>query len=354
MKNSQKSAVGLRVLHLVGDIFNYNGAALQSLRLATELRNLGCESGFFAHGCGAPKGEDSIAGMSVYCTDGGNWNNFFDCYKAIGDFKPDVVHGHGFFLGAMAACRIRRKPVLLKTTLMGVDDLPSLIRRSRLTSAIIRGISGNNALADYIASVNRTVLQHDKVIVIPNGVEIPAPDTLIKESPSLLLVVGTIAPRKRVDRAIELFNAIGQSNSWTRLEILGPITDPDYQKFCLSLVDRSLVDRVIFCGEVAHSVVLERMRSATGLIFGSDREGLPNVVLEAMSHNCVPIIVGEDLGAREAIRRDGGLVVGEIGDFEWEKVQRILESCAPYRVAKECFDIKKTAKMHLDAYSRLA
>lgn len=339
----------VRVLHITGDIYRYNGAANQARILASALEVLGCRNYFVAH-TGLFRRVGETGGMRVFNAGYGKISSFLGTLVCLCLTRPDVAHSHGFFVGAIAACHLLRVPVILKTTLRGVDDYESLSRAGRLQFWIARQVKMNNALAEYLAAINRRYIDTKRVVVIPNGVRLPLSPIRDKAMPPILVVVGAVVKRKRIDLAITFFNKLGSSNSDLVLEVIGPLVDLDYYRYCVSLISPAVVDRVHFVGEISHLALERRLSQASSLIFASEREGFPNAIIEAMAHNCLPIIVGSDPGAREAICQHGGIVVDGDEEIEWNTVQAAIEKSVAYSTAKAHYDIKETAMKHLDIY----
>jgi glycosyltransferase involved in cell wall biosynthesis len=169
----------------------------------------------------------------------------------------------------------------------------------------------------------------------------------------LVLVVG-VEERKRPDIAIKFFCGAHKDSSVTELELIGPWRNEAYRQSCLRSIPQRLSNKIRFLGEMSFEQVQAKMAAATALLFASDQEGFPNVVIEAMAHNCVPIIIGADAGAREAIARGGGVALRESDELNWSELDRMIEAHVPYESARAQFDIALTARRHLELYKRLS
>jgi glycosyltransferase involved in cell wall biosynthesis len=97
-----------------------------------------------------------------------------------------------------------------------------------------------------------------------------------------ILVVGQIEPRKHHEDAIRSFAVLARENPQVRLGIAGSVYHADYQKK-LECVARDLgvADRVDFLG--ARQDIPALMRRSRALLCCSESEGLPWVILEAMT-----------------------------------------------------------------------
>ena len=132
----------------------------------------------------------------------------------------------------------------------------------------------------------RDGLDTDHVRVIPNFVlaDYPIIDAEDRD-PNLLLYVGQLVARKRVDALIRAVADLPPDPPLT-LEIIGE--GPEEQ--ALRSLAMELNARVIFKPRLAHREVLARMSKASMYLQASALEGHPKSVLEAMSTGCVCIV----------------------------------------------------------------
>ncbi|HKB10017.1 MAG TPA: glycosyltransferase, partial [Vicinamibacterales bacterium] len=125
-----------------------------------------------------------------------------------------------------------------------------------------------------------------------------------------LLAVGRLVAKKGFD---VLLDAVGALSGPWRLRLVGD--GPERERLERQVRALGLEDRVTFCGPLTHEalpieyqhadiVVVPSVRDPSG-----DRDGLPNVVLEAMAAGAA--VVGTDAGAIGSAIRDGstGLLV---------------------------------------------
>lgn len=150
----------------------------------------------------------------------------------------------------------------------------------------------------------RTLVQ-----VIPNGVDLkrfhPVPDeyqrACIRQELGLnpewdiILAIGPIIPRKGTDVLVEAFVSLYRDYPQARLVLVGPRHDlarEDLQDFRHNLqrmiTESGAGDRVIFTGPVSN--VQAYLQAADFLVFPSRREGMPNVVPEAMATS-LPVVM---------------------------------------------------------------
>lgn len=149
---------------------------------------------------------------------------------------------------------------------------------------------------------------HTPVKVIPNGVDLlrfcPAGPAERREvrarlgldpDATVILAIGPIIPRKGVDALVAAFTRLHRQFPTARLVLVGPRHDlarPDLQDFHRRLMgmidDAGAGSRVHFTGPV--SDVQAYLQAADLLVFPSRREGMPNVVPEAMATG-LPVVL---------------------------------------------------------------
>lgn len=123
----------------------------------------------------------------------------------------------------------------------------------------------------------------------------------------VILAVGPIIPRKGVEAVVQAFVAICHHHPRARLILVGP--RHDQTRAALSAFGRQLQhtitsaraqDRVIFTGSIAN--VQDYLQAADLLVFASRREGMPNVVPEAMAC-ALPVVMTPFIGLPEEFGR---------------------------------------------------
>jgi len=178
-------------------------------------------------------------------------------------------------------------------------------------------ITNNTPLRDIIREIGVTT----PVEVIPNGVDMqrfqpPGAGAEhrelrlslgVTEGDFLVTTVGAVTPRKGSDLLLEAWLNIAERFPSAHLGLIGPRTDLQNPKFTAfrdrleALRQASPVPQnVHFVGEVAK--IETYMRATDVFVLPSDREGMPNSVLEAMASK-VPVVVtpftglSDDLGS---------------------------------------------------------
>jgi glycosyltransferase involved in cell wall biosynthesis len=216
----------------------------------------------------------------------------------------DLVHAN--WLAGAAVARFAGKPFVVTLHGSGTagrfSDLalaersPGLVRRLLAPARAVIAVSP--VLAE---AMRRAGIAH--VHEIPYGVEIPD-ETETEDEPPTVLFAGRLSPEKRIDVVAAATEGLPRIVAGD-----GPLRD---------LLPDAL-------GFVPQDQLFGLMERAAVLLLASEREGLPNVVLEAMARG--KTVVSTPVGGIPAVIEDGktGLLV-PIGDVDATKaaIERAL------------------------------
>jgi glycosyltransferase involved in cell wall biosynthesis len=260
--------------------------------------------------------------------------------------QADVLFANGLVLEAVLANRWLRKPLVQKV----VGDLAwehassrgwvtdnfetfqqwrygfkveALKRlRSWWTRHADRVIVPSRYLADWVTQWG---IPGDKISVIYNAIALSAPSmgegqgegetqapTLVPLSlstPVKLVTVGRLVPWKRIDQVIE---AVARCEG-VGLVIVGD--GPERAGLERLTRVRGIADRVYFAGQRRQVETLALMAACDLFVLNSTYEGLPHVVLEAMSLG-LPVVATAVGGTPEIVQdgKNGRLIAPEDGD----------------------------------------
>jgi glycosyltransferase involved in cell wall biosynthesis len=162
-----------------------------------------------------------------------------------------------------------------------------------------------------------------RIEVAPNGVDTtrfyPATDDEARQAlrrelnlpveAEIIITVGAVEPRKGADWLLAAWAQMAAERPDSHVVIVGPRTDaqnptlaPFHQTLQDQIVASGAPERVHFTGRVNN--VADYLRAADLFVFPSVREGLPNVVLEAMA-TAVPVIMLPFAGRAQELGRPG-------------------------------------------------
>ena len=295
---------------------------------------------------------------------GGSFSFFWGFYKYALKNKDniDVIQFLNINIWAIP-CLIMLKysnfPLVFTHTLMSPFSsnvfkrfLQTIIRKIPL-NLLDRIIVSSKVMKDDLSSLKLK----PSVDIIYNGVNLekfsPIKDDFNKielrkslgfsTSEKIILMIGPIVPRKGIDVLVKAFSILCHDLDDINLILVGPRHDlnrPDLNDFNKEIQNdiggSNIKDKVFFVGEKTN--VEDYMQISDVFVFPSRREGMPNVVPEAMASG-LPVILTPFIGLSD--------------DFGKKNKHYILSDWNPLILSK---DIKKiiTDKKKLDRFSSSA
>ncbi|MFQ5700112.1 MAG: glycosyltransferase family 4 protein [Myxococcota bacterium] len=291
----------------------------------------------------------------------------------------DLLHLHSFSYMAILPSWVagwRGRPRLVKTTLLGADDLGS---RSR-------GLAGQVLVASYRRCEGVVALSHEladgfrrdssfrgRIFEIPNGVDTDRfrPASAGERAhlrsrfglPGDVLVVvscGMLDPRKG---PVGLVNAVERlAPRRVCVALAGPDGEPQHRReveAALRSLEPPVEGRLL--GPLPPDDVPDLLRASDVFALPSLAEGLPNSVLEALACG-LPCVATDIPGSRDALAFGGGRLVpvGDTGALactlsqladEPETRRRLGDEAR--RAALEHFALPRIADAYLDVYREL-
>lgn len=222
-------------------------------------------------------------------------HSLFSSFNAL--FKDyDIVHYHAMANGPFAILpRVTGKKTIV--TLHGLDWErekwgPLAKAYLKISERIIcafpnKVISVSNKIKDYYKDK-----YNKEIIFIPNGVDIvkPMPINNLKrfglKKDNYILFLSRIVPEKGIHFLIEAFK---KTNTSLKLVIAGDATHTDkYYRQVKALAKDD--KRIIFTGPLYDNDKIEAFSNAKLFILPSTIEGMPIVLLEAMSFGICPLV----------------------------------------------------------------
>ncbi|MER2006237.1 MAG: GT4 family glycosyltransferase PelF [Psychrobacillus sp.] len=153
----------------------------------------------------------------------------------------------------------------------------------------------------------------EKIVIIPNGVEISSYSDLQAAEDEDILRIGAIVrlvPIKDIKTMIQSFGLIEKEISNVELFIMGPTDEDDmYYRECLQMVNTLGIKRIIFTGMVD---VKEYVGKMDILLLTSNSEGQPLAILEGLASK-KPFVATNVGGCKELILGSKGDNYGQAG-----------------------------------------
>lgn len=299
--------------------------------------------------------------------------------RAVAELQPDVIHAHGIGSPGDIATQLGKPAVV---TVHGLEHVEARLAQQHSRTGRIR--------ARIVESTVQRVLDRAKVIIsisdydarsldgqikgtrisIPNPV---APEffeaTQIAAEGNRVMFAGVLRRRKNVEGLVRAFAAARDAASDTRLVILGPAPEPDYQREILDLVDQlGVKDVVDFLGHVENDQLISELRKSRVVALFSHEETSPTILAQAMAIG--KPIAASRVGGISEIVRDGenGFLVERADEAAFaDKLRTLLASedlcrtmgerghaialgrCEPNAVAQQTIDAYRLAQQSYNA-----
>lgn len=341
---------------------HYSGAALQAISLAKKLRDRGVDVTFLTVNQDALPEVDSVDGFTFYRLKEGRgrftapllWKNMWKA-ASNGNGGFDILHAHGAYLknsffGPLS--RMSGKKSLVKVSLAD-NDLHGLGKgksgwlHKRFISMVDRYVSISREIAEELKGYG---FSDDKIREIPNGVDTdrfsPVDENsrkALREKTGLpaeglmVLYVGGISSRKNVKWLVD---------RWTEmctgfpgfLTVVGPVAREDKDKRLFnSLKEQEAGSKGRLFVKNYTERVEDLYRMADIFVLPSKNEGMPNVVLEAMSTG-LACLVNRISGASDLIGGGSGVLM------DANEPVTLLDGLNRLRDGKERTEIGKKAR----------
>lgn len=352
----------MKVGFFVYNLDDFSGAALQALEVAENNRDIDFYifnqnyRGAFSYTKPAPN-------ITVFNLGRNRFKRLIQIISIILKNKIRIIHFHGFFPLYLLISLILRRKIIVKTTLPGHDDFDTIRNSFQgfFKILLLRNITLNIALSELLVKINSKYIPPNKILKIPNGVNINNLQSIEKEKASFCFV-GVVSERKRTYEAIEYFINNYSNCKNAKLYVVGPFDSRScsneinslYVNRCIRKAEQTDAE-IIFTGKISKEETQMIFRKCVALIFFSLREGLPNVLLEAMANNCVPITTSIEGVAYEVIDNElNGFVLSDLNtSIPINTIMKISDSCATVRQIEHNFHIKEVSGRYRDIYNQL-
>jgi glycosyltransferase involved in cell wall biosynthesis len=316
--------MGERALNIVMPIFRFppilGGAEVQAFRLATALRQRGANVTIVTARFSGLAAWETMSGVPVhrvFCPSDANDATRLGLYAFMLSLAwflvsqaslYEIVHSHqAMFAAALSTAIGRRlgKRTIVKFGGMGANSDFVHLSRLRFGSSMMREIKRADAAVATSTAIQQDLdyygFRKEQVIHIPNGIDTRAFSPLhpkqqaraalgIPGDARLVLFVGNLRPVKGVDILIDAWPHVISRCPEARLVIVGD--GPKRVEWQARVAELGLADSVRFVG--AQADPREFYWAADIFVLPSRSEGLPNVILEALSAGlpCVASRVG--------------------------------------------------------------
>jgi len=280
-------------------------------------------------------------------------------------YKINIYHFHGSFNVGMSIGTILRKKMILKTTLLDDDDFDTFAskRSWKIRYFLIKHIYKNIVLSKKLKEINSKYIDSSKIELIPNGVLLAENCPTLEEKENAFCFVGLVCERKRTYESIKYFIDNYSKDENSKMYVVGPYKDifnnhefsDEYVAKCFELIKSNDVEnRVVFTDRVSKKETQSIFKKSKALLFFSDKEGMPNVVLEAMANNCVPITSEMDGVIKEIFedKKQGFILDDSFERIDIRLIDELIENKVPYLHIRAKFGIDVIAEKYRGIYGK--
>lgn len=272
-------------------------------------------------------------------------------------FDFDIIDSYYLYPDGVAATMLGKllcRPVVLTAFGTDLNLLPKYpLVRAQISWALEKAAAITAVCGALKKAAQDLGVPGDKIKVVLHGVDLklfkplanrPGKRRALGFTRPTLISVGHLIARKRNDVLLDALKALPGVD----LVIAGDGPEEDHLKL---LSERNgLDDRVRFLGHVDQAELVDLLGAADALVLCSDREGIANVIMEAMACG-TPVAVTPVWGAPEVIDRpEAGLLFADCGPTAIADGIRRLLANLPDRAATrryaENFAWSETAERH--------
>jgi len=276
------------------------------------------------------KSFEQINGVKVYreihVIDKGKWfgisyilTTFYFLFKKRHTYN--IIHCHiADGLGYIAALLIKflfNKKIIVKIALSGPTSDFKMLKKSRLNRICLKMLHNVDKVITICSWSKKEALNEgfseSKITFIPNGVNtdhfIPSPAA--ECASNKITFLGRLNYQKGIDTLLLAFSSLIMNKPGLQLEITGE--GPEKPNLLKMAEDLNITNKVIFHGKNTDPYAF--LLSSTVFVLPSRSEGLPNVLLEAMSCG-LPVIASNVGGNLDLIQSGINGILFEEGNYE--------------------------------------
>ncbi|HMY71328.1 MAG TPA: glycosyltransferase, partial [Blastocatellia bacterium] len=236
----------------------------------------------------------------------------------------DVIDAHYVYPDGYAAALIgRRLNVPVFITARGTD-INLFSRMPLIRPKIVKALQRATGIIAVSQALKARMIElgiaAEKIAVIPNGIDhavfhpqdrAAARRKLgLNPEDTILLTVGALVPAKGIDRLIDALALLVRKDQERRLKLFVIGEGVERKKLESQISNLRLENRVFLLGAKPQTELVAWYSAADLFCLASQREGCPNVVIEAMACG-LPVIATDVGGVRELIGAACGRVVAE-------------------------------------------
>ncbi|TXT66219.1 MAG: hypothetical protein BAJALOKI3v1_40029 [Promethearchaeota archaeon] len=222
---------------------------------------------------------------------------------AVSTFQPNIIHSHHLWL-VTSLCRVLFPEIPLvatchNTALRQMELAPQLRDFVKSTTWGIDAIAVIDEIqqkrVEEVYDFNEVIQERDQFFHIGQGINTTIfsppkkPKTRDSDEPINLIYVGKLNYSKGVPQLIRAFKEVAKESTIPlRLNIIGSGQGP--QKEEITSIGKECGEDVCFLGQLDQETLAKYFRKSDLFVLPSFYDGLPKVLLEALSSGCRAII----------------------------------------------------------------
>lgn len=328
----------------------FGGGAIQATYLSGELIRQGVDVEFITDGCNKPSKHDVYNGIKIFRC----WTLSSKYSSKIGELifvlrilwyvlckkEFKIVHFHsirGLEALFFPLLKLMNKKIVLKLTLMGVDDPLTFKNRKKIGFLYIWGLKFVDKFIAISTGLKEQAIeagiQPNKVEIIFNGVDtvrfrklkkietnIFKKNLQLNRYKTVFLSIGRIEHRKGYDFLLKSWVEMRKNFDSPILLLIGPANENSNPYYCslMKYINEQKLDDVRFLGEIKK--VEQYFQISNCFVFCSKAEGFGTVLIEAMASS-VPVVATNIVGVTEDIIKN-------------KKIGRICYSQSPEKFSR--------------------
>ncbi|WP_164084658.1 glycosyltransferase [Alteromonas flava] len=275
--------------------------------------------------------------------------------------KPDAIYAAWLYPDVVASAKFAAHngiPCIAKTHGTDVNyhlqDVNKVRKVLSIRTALAHVFCPSQALVDRLVELG---FSSQKVSVNYNGVNrdvfYPLDEPPVKGESTKLIFIGSLIQTKGVFELIEAFSKLIENEN-CQLSIIGK--GPEDATLKAKCQEYGIQSQVEFLGAMPLDSVASELRQADFLVLPSYREGVPNVLLEALASG-VPVIATTVGGIPEIVNAETGVLVEPQSTAELLKGLRLAlaKNWNKQKLAQHAqnFDWAKNAQTVVDKLTEL-
>jgi len=271
------------------------------------------------------------------------------CIRNIKKFDPQAILASWGYPDAVAVSllnRLLRKPLFIK---IHGSDINENTKFKARTKQIVKYFNNATKVFSVSEALKKVLVSagvnESKVLVNYNGVDKSIFYPCDKKIENRIVFVGNLIKEKGIVELLDAASSLGSEYKQYQFRVIGqgPLGNALITKY------DTAKNNIKFLGSLPLAEVAEEIRQATLLVLPSYREGVPNVILEALSSG-TPVVATNVGGIAEVLSTECGIVIDNLDDLEGAIKEALARKWSVEKIVShaKAFDWDKNVSTVLD------